>query len=729
MTAGAWGGICLSMIRPLESLLVGAKRRAFRGRRIGWSLLVAAGLLLVVGAAAATEMADAAKARERLLHLRAEIARHDELYFKQAAPEISDAAYDALKQEWRELEAAHPELLAGADPVGLGDDRGGRFPVYRHRVPMVGLEKSYTEAELRAFHARVIRQLDGVTPGLVVEPKYDGVALSVTYEHGHLVRAVTRGNGEEGDEVTVNARMIAALPSRLQHGGERPVPAVVEVRGEVYLTYGELARINAERELAGEAPLAHPRNVAAGTLKQSDPAEVAERRLEGVFYGLGACEPESLRPQSHTALLADLRGWGLPVPTELSHARTWDELRAAVEAFGSARDRYGFPTDGVVVKVDEVRWQRKLGEGAQAPRWAIAHKFAPARVETRLRGITIQVGRTGRLTPVAELEPVVIGGTTITRASLHTRREIARQDFRVGDFVQVEKAGEIIPVIVGVNRARRPAEATPYRFPEVCPVCGTAVVAEGEAAVRCPQADCPAQVRRRLEHFASKAGVDIHGLGPAWVEWLVAHGAVKTPADLYRLRGEDLLDLGRGAGQSGERLLAAITRSKHAELWRFIRALGIPRIGEAGARALARRFESLEALAAAAPADWAETGIGPAAVESLGRYFEAPANRALVVELRSLGVRPRGEGSGSNEGVLAGKVFVLTGRLPGWTRAEATEKIRAAGGVVREVVSHRTDFVVAGDAAGEKLGEARRLGVVVLDEAGLRALLAEAPAP
>lgn len=675
---------------------------------------------------AETVFVSAAATRERILKLRAEIARHDELYFKHAAPEISDASYDALKRGLRELEAAHPDLLDGSAPAGLGDDRSGRFPVYRHRVPMTGLEKSYSEAELRVFHARAVRQTDEAGLALVVEPKYDGLALSVTYEKGRLVRAVTRGNGEEGDDVTANALMIASLPQQLRESGEYPVPEVVEARGEVYLTYGELARINAERAVAGEVPFAHPRSVAAGTLKMSDPAVVASRRLSVVFYGFGACEPEMHRPASQTDLLARLQVWGLPVPERSRRVLTLEELQSAVQQFGRARGRLDFPTDGVVVKVDERRWQQALGASAPGPRWAIAHKFAPERAETRLLGITIQVGRTGLLTPVAELDPVDISGATITRASLHNRAEIARKDIRLGDVVLVEKAGDIIPVIVSVNFARRPANSAPYQFPAVCPACGSETTGlAGEAAVRCPNADCPAQVRRRLEHFASKAGMDINGLGPAWVDTLVAHGWVKTPADLYRLRREDLLTLGRNTELSSDRLQSAIEQSKRAELWRFIQALGIPRIGEAGARRLARHFGSLEALAGAAPSDWTEAGLGPAAVEAVAHYFRQPANRALVADLQALGIRPRGEMTATMLGPLTGKIFVLTGSLRGWTRAEAVEKIRAAGGEVRDSVSRRTDYVVAGERAGEKRSTARRLGIVVLDEAGLRALLAK----
>lgn len=725
------------MIRPLESPQALAKRVALRSRRIWqclvWACLLFCGPVLPVGAAGLEALSAAESAtttQERILRVRAEIARHAELYFKHAAPEISDAAYDDLKRALRALETEHPDLLADPGAVGLGDDRSGRFPVYRHRVPMSGLEKSYSEVELRAFHARVVHQTGDAEPGYVVEPKYDGLALSVTYEKGRLVRAVTRGNGEEGDDVTANALAIAALPHHLNEpgadDGEHAVPDVVEVRGEVYLTYGELARINAERELAGEAPLAHPRNVAAGTLKMVDPAAVMARRLSLVFYGLGAFEPADSRPESQTDLLAELEAWGLPVPSERRRVRTLGDLWAAVQDFGQERGWHDFPTDGVVVKVDERRLQQELGESAQAPRWAIAHKFAPERAETRLRGITIQVGRTGLLTPVAELEPVKIAGTTLTRASLHNRTEIARKDIRVGDVVSVEKAGEIIPVIVSVNLARRPAESAPYQFPAVCPECGTETRGlAGEAAVRCPNAECPAQVRRRLEHFVSKAGVDIHGLGPAWVEALISRGLVKTPADFYRLQRADLLTLGRNTEQSNDRLLAAIEQSKRAELWRFIQGLGIPRIGEAGARRLAKRFGSLEALAAATPVDWAEAGVGPATMAALAHHFGQPANRALVADLQSLGIRPRAEVVVPINRPLAGKTFVLTGRLPGWTRAEAADRIRTAGGVVRDAVDRSTAYVVAGEDAGEKLAAARRLGLVVLDEAGLRALLAD----
>ncbi|MFA6288948.1 MAG: NAD-dependent DNA ligase LigA [Opitutaceae bacterium] len=621
----------------------------------------------------------------RLRWLRAEIARHDELYFKKAAPEISDAEYDALKREMRALEKTQ------AQPVG--DDRSGDFPTYRHRVPMLSLEKAYSEAELRAFIDRVQRALGGRQSGAwVIEPKFDGLAISVTYEGGKLVRAVTRGNGLEGDDVTANVLTIAGLPRMLPAG----CPDVVEVRGEVYMSYAEYNRINAERTEAGEDVFAHPRNLAAGTLKQRDPAEVAKRRLSIVFYGLGAWEGAAPAPVSQQALHAQLRAWGLPGVESFAVAATVDEVWAAVQQAGQKRASLGFPTDGAVVKIDSVAAQRALGASEEAPRWAVAYKFPPERVTTRLRAITLQVGRTGVVTPVAELEPVKIGGTTIARATLHNADEIARRDLRVGDFVYVEKAGEIIPAIAGVDLGRRASGAVVFVFPSKCPACETPLVrVEGEAAVRCPNSRCPAQVRRRVEHFASPEGAGIKGLGPVLIETLVKAGKVGGVADLYRLKRED--------GVSAA-VLAEIERSKRVELGRFVFGLGISGVGQKAADALALRCRSLEAVAK-------EPGLGE-------------EGRALIVELIALGVNPQAAVAVTG-GALAGKTVVLTGTLPTWSRAEATRRIEAAGGRVAGSVSRKTDWVVAGEGAGDKLEAARTLGVAVIDEAKLRSLLGE----
>jgi len=601
--------------------------------------------------AGASPPAASAGARRRIAELRAEIARHDQLYFHQAEPEISDFAYDRLRRELAELEKANPGAGADAFPDRpIGDDRSGLFPVWRHLVPMLSLEKTYDESELRSFLAAMARRFGRADLAYVVEPKVDGVAVSAIYDHGHLVRAVTRGNGREGDDITANARMIRSLPRALRptapNGAPNPVPDLVELRGEIYVTHTEFARLNREREAADEPPFAEPRNLVAGTIRLLDPQEVAERNLDVVFYGWGAWAPAATTPPTQHGFHELVRAWGLPALEECRMESSADEVWAAVQAIGRGRRERAFPTDGAVVKIDSVPLRREVGESERAPRWAMAFKYAPDRAETRLRAITVQVGRTGLLTPVAELAPVQLAGGTVTRATLHNRQVIARLDLRIGDMVWVERAGEIIPTITGMDPAQRPAGSRPYAFPAVCPACGGALVQlEGEAAVRCPNAACPAQVRQRLRHFASKACVDIDGLGPATIDALVASGRVGTVADLYRLRREDLVAAGCARGSSAERLLAAVERSKQAELWRFIFGLGIPHVGAAAAREVAARCGSLEALAAARPeelgaADPGGARLGDATSRAVAAFFMVPQNRAVVAELLALGVKP-----------------------------------------------------------------------------------------
>ena len=594
----------------------------------------------------------AAEARERIDLLRRGIAHHDALYFQQAAPEISDFEYDQLKRELADMESAFPQENRSGDPRSpVGDDRTGLFPVCRHREPMLGLEKTYSELELRAFLGRLGRQVGHEDVPVVIEPKFDGFAISVTYERGRLVRAVTRGNGAEGDDVTANALTIPSLPRELRKTGiggvPNPIPELIELRGEIYMTWSEFERINRARDAADEPLFAHPRNLAAGTVKLLDPREVAARRLEIVFYGWGACEPATMRPASQHGFHDQARAWGLPTLEKYWIAHGADETWAAVCAFEQSRRNLAFPADGAVVKLDAVALRREVGETDRAPRWAMAFKFAPKRVETRLLGIAVQVGRTGLLTPVAELAPVQLEGSTVTRATLHNREAVARLDLRIGDFIYLEKAGEIIPAVGGVDLAKRPPGSQPYVFPNACPACGTVVVQlEGEAAVRCPNSACPAQARRRILHFASKACLDIDGIGPAMVDELVRSGRVRNVADLYRLRRKDLPAFNRDRGRAADSVLASIKRSEHAELWRFIFGLSIPRVGAVASRDLARQFRSLQALAAARPADFAEEPrgsgrrVGPAAATAVLAYFGVPQNRAVVEELVGLGVCP-----------------------------------------------------------------------------------------
>lgn len=666
-----------------------------------------------------------AAAQQRIAELRAQVAHHDELYYRQAQPEIPDRDYDRLKAELAELEDQFPEFAIANSPTArVGDDRLEGFKTHRHLQPMQSLDNTYSEAELRAFHARLVKLFNKEDLAYVVEPKIDGLAVSVTYEKGQLVRAVTRGNGEEGDDITANAKTIRTLPHELKVGDGVPIPDVIEVRGEIYLTIEEFRRINAEREEAGEALYANPRNLAAGTIKQLDPKEVARRKLEIVLYGVGFCEPAVAETQHGFHEL--VQHWALPTVERYWKPHGIDAVWAAVQELDQLRHAFRYGTDGAVVKLDNFRLQREAGRTSKAPRWAIAYKFEPERAETRINAITVQVGRTGVLTPVAELEPVLLSGTTVSRATLHNRDEIERKDIHVGDYVLVEKAGEIIPAVIEVNKKRRTPECRPYRFPDACPECGTSVVHyEGEVALRCPNVSCPAQVRRRLGHFVSKAALDIDGLGGAMIDELVTRGWVKELPDIFHLERANLLTLGKNVEKSTDNLLAAIEAAKKSELWRVIHGLGIPHVGVAASKDLAAHFGELEKLAEARIEDFLAgkkesviTGIGEVMARAIVGFFNEPRNRALIVDLLAAGVKPQAPAKrAGGSAVLAGKTFVLTGTLPTMTRDEAAEKIEAAGGKVSGSVSKKTSYVLAGAEAGSKLEKAQQLGVPIIDEA------------
>ncbi len=579
------------------------------GGRPAWPHTAVLALLLLFASALCAETLPNETARARIAELRAEIAHHDELYFRHAAPEITDDAYDALKRELASLEREHSAEAAAVPPLpSLGDDHTDGFARLPHRAPMLGLAKSYTEAELRAWHAGMTAHNSSAGVALVIEPKVDGAAFSATYARGALVRVLTRGNGTSGDDVTTVARRIRSLPPQLvargPDGTANAIPDLIELRGEVYAGWVQFARLNREREAAGEEPAAHPRNLAAGILKQLAPEETDLRALDVVFYNWGACEPVSAAPESQRAFHEQARRWGLPVIDRTRVATNADALWQAVQALGAERRTLAYPIDGAVAKVDAVALRRQLGESDAAPRWALAYKFTAERATTRLRAITIQVGRTGRLTPVAELEPVALAGSSVTRASLHNPAALARLGARIGDRVVLEKSGEIIPQIVAVDRAQRPPESAAYAFPANCPECGTpAVFSAGRTEARCPNEYCAAKVRARLGHFADC--VEIKGLGPATVSTLVARGLVRDASDLYRLHREQLVALpGIGDKKAGA-LLKAIARSKRAELWRVVAGLGIPRVGVVTAKQLAGRHHSLRQLAKAPEiADW-----------------------------------------------------------------------------------------------------------------------------
>ena len=663
--------------------------------------------------------------RQRAAQLREQIARHDELYYRAGRNEISDAEYDALKRELANLEAAHPELASADSPTSrVGDDRTEGFQVRRHRLAMQSLDNTYSEDELRSFDQRLRKVLatpPGETLAYVVEPKIDGVAVSLTFEKGRFVRAVTRGNGVEGDDVTANVRTIRSLPATLAGANH---PELIEIRGEIYMTLEVFRRLNAQREEAGLETFANPRNLAAGTVKLLDPAEVAKRPLDIVLYGMGYCSGEAAASQSEYHEL--LKSWKVPTVERLWRAQGIDAAWQSIQELDTSRKAFTYATDGAVLKLDSFARQREAGATSKAPRWAIAYKYAPERAETRLRGIAIQVGRTGVLTPVAELDPVPLAGTTVARATLHNEDEIARKDIRVGDTVLVEKAGEIIPAIIGVNIGRRQPDSEPFHFPESCPECSTPVVKlPGEVAWRCPNLTCPAQVRRRIEHFASKHCMDIEGLGEAVVDQLVTRGLARTISDLYRMRREDLETLEKFGEKSAQNLSAAILASRNAELWRLIHGLGITGIGASSAKDLARHFRNVNALAVASEDELlALEGVGEKTARAIRAFFNEPANRILIDELRDLGVEPTApaQASGAVE-AFAGKTFVLTGTLESMTREDATARIEAAGGRVSGSVSKKTGYVVAGAEAGSKLEKAQKLGVRVLSEQEFLAML------
>jgi len=671
------------------------------------------------------------EAEERTLGLRDEVARHDELYYRRAEPEISDRDYDRLKQELADLEEVYPLFALAASPTQkVGDDRSEGFQSYVHRERMMSLDNTYSGDEMREFLARMERELERSDLTYFVEPKIDGLAVSVTYEKGRMVRAVTRGNGIAGDDITANARTIRTLPQTLRGDAGAPIPEVIEIRGEIFLTTEEFQRINAEREEAGEALYANPRNLAAGTIKQLDPAVVAQRKLEIVLYGRGLTEPVTALPETQQQFFSWVRAWGLPTVANQWSADSGDGVLAAIAELDDLRHNLPYPTDGAVVKLDSIALQRTLGATSKAPRWAMAYKFEAEQAETRLNAISIQVGRTGVLTPVAELEPVQLAGSTVSRATLHNRDEIARKDIRVGDFVSVEKAGEIIPAVIAVNLDKRRPECVPYAFPEVCPVCATpAVQLEGEVAVRCPNPECPVQLRRRVQHFASRACLDIEGLGEAMVDQLVEKGWVKRLPDLYQLDRENLLTLGKNVGKSTDKLLAGIEASKTAELWRFVHGLGITHVGAAAAKDLARVFGGLQALADATMENYIRdketviSGIGATMAEAITGYFAVVANRAVLDDLIRLGVKPEVPNLAGGGTKFAGQTFVLTGTLPTLTRNEAADMIEAQGGKVSGSVSKKTSYVVAGTEAGSKLAKAEKLGVQVIDEEKLISML------
>jgi len=658
------------------------------------------------------------KARKRAEELRREIERHNRLYYEEARPEIPDDRYDALVRELRELEERFPSLRTPDSPTRrVGGRPAGRFPTVRHEVPMLSLDNTYNEDELFAFDERVTRLLGTKDHPYVVEPKVDGVALTLLYRNGGLEYAATRGDGRTGDVITENALRVKGVPRRLRP----PFPPVLEVRGEVYIERKDFARINSEREQEGKEVFANPRNLAAGTLKLLDPSAVAARSLRMVCYALGRHEGDV--PRTQWELLAFLKRLGFAVPPHAERCGSMNEVLAFIRRFDAVRRGLPFDVDGVVVKVDRFDQREKLGQTSKAPRWMIAYKYEPERAETRVVGIEHSVGRTGVVTPVAELEPVPLSGSTVKRASLHNYEELARKDVRVGDRVLVEKAGEIIPQIVEVLRNERPPDARPVRPPENCPVCGTPLVKrEGEVALRCPNRACPAKVEGRILHFVSRDCMDIDGLGPALVRKLVQAGLLRSLADIYRLpnRAAEIAALEGMGEKSAANLAEAIERSKGRGLERLLAALGIPNVGSHTAELLAARFRDIRALMKAKREELESIDeVGPVVAESVLSYFADEASEREIAELEALGVSVRSTArTAPASRPLEGKTVVVTGRLEGMSRKEAEEWLKSLGARVSSSVSSKTDYLLAGEEPGSKLEKARKLGVktVTLDE-------------
>ena len=658
-------------------------------------------------------------ARARVERLRAAIRRHEHLYYVLARPEISDLAFDRLMAELRELEESHPELAAPDSPtVRVGGAVAEDLPQVAHAVPMLSLDNSYSEDELEAWYGRVVRGLGREPSGLVAELKIDGVSLSLIYTGGVLTRAVTRGNGEVGEEVTGNARTIRSLPLRIDAGAGE-----VEARGEVYLSRTTFAALNRSRREEGEEPFANPRNATAGSIRLLDPKECAQRRLAFLAYQIAASEGLGLT--RHSEALERLAGWGFAVNPGWARCPGLDAVHAFIAEWQRRRPGLDFDIDGVVVKVDAFEEQRDLGATSKFPRWAIAFKYPPEGVRTRLRGIAVQVGRTGTLTPVAELEPVRIAGSTVSRATLHNADEVARLDARVGDVVWVAKGGDVIPKVVAVDPAGRDQGSQPFALPDRCPACGTPVVREpGEVATRCPNRACPAVRRQSLLHFVSRAGMDIEGLGRRLVEQLLDRGLVTDPASLWGLTQAQLAELPQWGEKSAAKLLAELDEARRRPLWRLLVALGVRHVGERAAKALAARFGSLAGLAAAGEEALRDVaGVGPTIAASVAAFFSAEESRELVRRLRERGVDPRERvKEDAVTGALSGTTFVLTGTLSR-PRERVAALLEEAGAKVVDSVSRRTSYVVAGAEPGSKLDKARQLGVEVLDEAALVTLL------
>jgi DNA ligase (NAD+) len=673
-----------------------------------------------------------AQAKARHAELAEEIRKHDHAYYVEARPVISDREYDKLYRDLIDLEKEFPDLSTADSPSQrVGGKPLSEFKSSAHLAPMMSLDNTYSQEEVRAFVERVQKLAPKETLEWIVEPKVDGVAINLRYEHGVFTVGATRGDGTHGDDITANLKTIRSIPLKLKSrtgvppGPDRrdACPTLLEVRGEAYFTSKEFARINAERASAGEELFANPRNTAAGTLKQLDPTLVAKRRLDIILYGTGKIEGGH-PPNTQAELLEWLKTLGFKTPERTWFCRSVDELLAAIDELDKIRDHFTYETDGAVIKLNSIPLREKIGVTSKAPRWGMAYKYAPDQAETKLKAISIQVGRTGKLTPVAELEPVLLAGTTVKRATLHNEDQIKRLDAQVGDRVVIQKAGEIIPEVVSVVTAKRTGGEKRFHFPKECPECGSKISkgkVEDEAADwRCINPDCPAQVRGRIEHWCARGAMDIEGGGEVLAAQLVKSGLALDVADLYKLKLDELANLERMGEKSAQNFLAGLEASKKRDAWRLIFGLGILHVGAGVAKALARGFPMVDDVFAASTDQLAEVeDVGEVIASSLTEWHGDSRNRKLLDRLRQAGLNFESSlfNAAAASGPFAGKTFVLTGTLPTMSREQASAKIEALGGKVSSSVSKKTDFVLAGEEAGSKLEKAQKLGVKIIDEA------------
>ena len=674
-------------------------------------------------------MAASAKIRERIESLREEIRYHNYRYHTLDDIEIPDAEYDRLMRELQDLEREYPELVTADSPTQrVGGEPSESLKTVRHRLPMLSLDNVFSEDELREFHRRVAEKLEFEDGALelryAAEPKLDGAAVSLLYEDGILVRAATRGDGTTGEDITHNARTIESIPLRLLGDG---YPATLEVRGEVFMPLAGFEAYNKKARAAGEKTFVNPRNAAAGSLRQLDPKLTAERPLDMYVYSVGLVEGGEL-PDRHSEIIQQLGEWGLKTCPERRVVSGVEGCLAYYESIGEKRESLGYDIDGVVYKVDSLAMQRELGYVARAPRWAVAHKFPAQEELTRVEGVEFQVGRTGALTPVARLEPVFVGGVTVSNATLHNIDELHRKDVRVGDTVIVRRAGDVIPEVVSVVKRRRPKKTQRVQLPERCPVCDSHVTREeGEAVARCTGGlYCKAQRAEALKHFVSRRAMDIEGLGAKLIEQFVEEDRVKNPAELYELTRDELAERERMGEKSAQNLINSIEASKSTTLARFLFVLGIREVGEATAQSLAAYFGNLPVISRATADELVKVpDVGPVVAKRIRDFFDEEHNLDVIRQLQDLGVHwpDTDPMQVAEDGPFTGKTFVITGTLPGMTRDEAKALIQKEGGKVTGSVSKKTSYLLAGEKAGSKLSKAQQLDVEVLDLDGLMALL------